>query len=121
MELTVADWQWLLGVNLWGVVNGLRSFVPGMLAHGQPGHVVNTVLPGVTTRAHVGPYSATKHAVMAISESLALDLRERRCPHRRQLPHAGQAGLCARRGRRLLVQHRRRFERRRAMSARTDR
>jgi NAD(P)-dependent dehydrogenase (short-subunit alcohol dehydrogenase family) len=74
--LTVADWQWLLGVNLWGVVNGLRSFVPRMLVHGQPGHIVNTAsYLGVTTRAHVGPYSATKHAVMAISESLALDLR----------------------------------------------
>ena len=39
---TTADWEWVLGVNLWGVVHGVRAFLPGMLAHGEPGHIVNT-------------------------------------------------------------------------------
>jgi len=70
--MPTAVWSWVLGVNLWGVIHGLRAFLPGMLAHGEEGHVVNTasmagLLPGTPT---MSPYSASKVAVVAISESL---------------------------------------------------
>ncbi|MGH9187593.1 MAG: SDR family NAD(P)-dependent oxidoreductase [Acidimicrobiales bacterium] len=68
------DWRWTLDVNLWGVIHGIRAFVPGMVERGE-GHVVNTAsLAGVITAPMMGPYSATKHAVVAISEVLAADL-----------------------------------------------
>jgi NAD(P)-dependent dehydrogenase (short-subunit alcohol dehydrogenase family) len=70
-ELSLADWQWVLGVNLWGVINGLHAFLPRMLAGGEPGHVVNTAsLAGHVAGPFMGPYSASKFAVVAISESL---------------------------------------------------
>lgn len=70
-ELSLADWQWVLGVNLWGVIHGLHAFLPRMLAGGEPGHVVNTAsLAGHVAGPFMGPYSASKFAVVAISESL---------------------------------------------------
>ena len=70
-QLTTADWQWVLGVNLWGVIHGVRAFLPGMLAHGQPGHIVNTAsLAGHVAGPFMAPYSASKFAVVAISEAL---------------------------------------------------
>jgi NAD(P)-dependent dehydrogenase (short-subunit alcohol dehydrogenase family) len=72
--LTEADWTWTLGVNLWGVIHGMRAFVPILLAQGE-GHVVNTAsMAGLTSPPGMGPYVATKHAVVAISEVLARDL-----------------------------------------------
>lgn len=73
-EATIKDWQWITGVNYFGVAHGIRVFVPLMLAHGEEGHVVNTsslagLVPGF------GVYGATKHAVVAMSESLYRDLR----------------------------------------------
>ncbi len=69
--LTTADWSWVLGVNLWGVIHGLRAFLPGMLAHGEEGHVVNTSsMAGLFAAATMGPYCASKFAVVAISETL---------------------------------------------------
>jgi NAD(P)-dependent dehydrogenase (short-subunit alcohol dehydrogenase family) len=69
--LTTADWSWVLGVNLWGVIHGLRAFLPGMLAHGQAGHVVNTAsMAGLVAAPGVAAYSASKFAVVAISETL---------------------------------------------------
>jgi NAD(P)-dependent dehydrogenase (short-subunit alcohol dehydrogenase family) len=66
------DWAWTLHVNLWGVINGIRAFVPPLLASGEEGHVVNTAsIAGLTTHPWMGPYCATKHAVVAISEVLA--------------------------------------------------
>lgn len=75
-ELSLDDWSWLLGVNLQGVIFGLHFFVPAMLAHGQPAHIVNTaslagLLPGC------GAYGASKHAVVSLTESLHCDLRQR--------------------------------------------
>jgi NAD(P)-dependent dehydrogenase (short-subunit alcohol dehydrogenase family) len=73
-ELSEADWQWVLGVNLWGVVHGVRAFVPRMIAQGE-GHVVNTAsIAGLISAPGMGPYCATKHAVVAISECLHHDL-----------------------------------------------
>jgi NAD(P)-dependent dehydrogenase (short-subunit alcohol dehydrogenase family) len=75
-DQTLDDWRWVFGVNLWGVVNGLQSFVPIMRSQGTPGHIVNTasvagLLSGV---AFIGPYSATKVAVVSISETLVQEL-----------------------------------------------
>ena len=70
-----ADWKWVLGVNLWGVIHGIRAFVPVLLAQGE-GHVVNTAsMAGLTSTPLFGPYCATKHAVVAMSEVLYRDLR----------------------------------------------
>ena len=74
-ETSHADWDWTLGVNVQGVVNGLQSFLPGMVAHGQGGHVVNTAsMAGVIGVAGMGVYNASKFAVVGISEALIQDL-----------------------------------------------
>jgi NAD(P)-dependent dehydrogenase (short-subunit alcohol dehydrogenase family) len=75
-DQTLDDWRWVFGVNLWGVVHGLQSFVPIIRSQGTPGHIVNTasvagLLSGV---AFIGPYSATKVAVVSISETLVQEL-----------------------------------------------
>ncbi len=73
-EGSVADWQWIMGVNLMGVVHGLRTFVPRMLAGGDEGHIVNTAsVAGLLTGP--GPYFASKHAVACLSEALYKDLK----------------------------------------------
>lgn len=67
-ELTAADWQWVLGVNLWGVIHGHRVFQPRLVEQGE-GHIVNTSsMAGHTAFNGLAPYHATKHAVLAISE-----------------------------------------------------
>ncbi len=74
-EQTLESWQWVLGVNLWGVVHGIRTFVPRMLAHGGEGHVVNTAsMAGHLSAPFLAVYDATKHAVVTISESLHYEL-----------------------------------------------
>jgi NAD(P)-dependent dehydrogenase (short-subunit alcohol dehydrogenase family) len=73
-ENSLADWHWTLGVNLMGVVHGLRAFVPRMLAGGDEGHIVNTAsVAGLITGS--GPYFASKHGVTCISEGLYRDLK----------------------------------------------
>jgi NAD(P)-dependent dehydrogenase (short-subunit alcohol dehydrogenase family) len=73
-ELSLADWQWVLGVNLAGVVHGIRAFVPRMIQQGE-GHVVNTAsIAGIISAPGMAPYCATKHAVVAVSECLHHDL-----------------------------------------------
>jgi NAD(P)-dependent dehydrogenase (short-subunit alcohol dehydrogenase family) len=75
-ENSERDWQWVLGVNLWGVIHGVRHFVPRMLAGGQPGHIVNTAsVAGLLTAPNMGVYSVSKHAVVALTETLLHDLR----------------------------------------------
>lgn len=74
-ETPLADWKWVLGVDLWGVVHGIRSFVPLMLEQGE-GHVVNTAsLAGLVSTPFMGPYNAAKHAVVTMSETLLKELR----------------------------------------------
>jgi len=76
-ENSVADWQWILGVNLWGVIHGVRAFTPRLIAQNE-GHIVNTAsVAGLISPPGSGAYNATKHAVVALSESLCHDLRER--------------------------------------------
>jgi NAD(P)-dependent dehydrogenase (short-subunit alcohol dehydrogenase family) len=73
-EIPASDWEWCIGVNLWGVVHGVRAFVPDMVSRGE-GHVVNTAsLAGLLTGPGLAPYFATKHAVVALSECLHHDL-----------------------------------------------
>jgi NAD(P)-dependent dehydrogenase (short-subunit alcohol dehydrogenase family) len=77
-ELPVEEWQRVLGVNLWGVIHGLRTFVPVMLASGRPGRILNTAsLAGLTTNVLIPHYVASKQAVIAISETLRLQLAAR--------------------------------------------
>jgi NAD(P)-dependent dehydrogenase (short-subunit alcohol dehydrogenase family) len=71
---TLDDWNWIMGVNLWGVIHGVRTFVPIMLEQGDEGHVVNTAsLAGLMPGR--GIYGVTKQAVVALSESLYSDLK----------------------------------------------
>jgi NAD(P)-dependent dehydrogenase (short-subunit alcohol dehydrogenase family) len=67
--LTTADWEWVLGVNLWGVIHGMRVFLPMLLEQGE-GHIVNTAsVAGLFAAPFMGPYNASKFAVVAISET----------------------------------------------------
>jgi NAD(P)-dependent dehydrogenase (short-subunit alcohol dehydrogenase family) len=76
-ENPLADWQWILGVNLWGVIHGVRAFAPRLIAQNE-GHVVNTAsVAGLISPPGSGAYNVTKHAVVTLSESLYHDLRER--------------------------------------------
>lgn len=75
-QATSDDWAWVMGVNLMGVVHGLRAFVPRMIEAGMPAHIVNTAsAAGLATLAGSGVYCASKHAVVALSECLQHDLR----------------------------------------------
>ncbi|MFY8120047.1 MAG: SDR family NAD(P)-dependent oxidoreductase, partial [Burkholderiaceae bacterium] len=70
-ENSERDWQWVLGVNLWGVIHGVRQFVPRMLAGGQGGHVVNAAsVAGLLAAPNMGVYNVSKHAVVALTETL---------------------------------------------------
>jgi NADP-dependent 3-hydroxy acid dehydrogenase YdfG len=74
-EFEPEDWNWLFSVNVMGVVNGLRSFVPRMMASGEGGHIVNTGSGGsFQSQAVIGAYSATKHAIHAITDALRREL-----------------------------------------------
>jgi NAD(P)-dependent dehydrogenase (short-subunit alcohol dehydrogenase family) len=74
-ERTVADWQWVLGVNLWGVIHGVRVFVPIMRAQDTEGHIVNTAsLAGLVSVPWMGIYNVTKHAIVTLSETLHHEL-----------------------------------------------
>jgi len=70
------DWEWAMGVNLWGVIHGVEAFVPRMVAQKQPGHVVNTAsMAGLIASQGLGVYNTTKYAVVGLSETLQKDLR----------------------------------------------
>lgn len=76
-ESTVADWKWVMGVNVWGVIHGLRVFVPLMLDQKTDAHIVNTAsASGLISYNLSAPYHATKHAVVALSEHLYYALRQ---------------------------------------------
>ena len=76
-ESSLEDWDWVLGANLRSVVYGVKVFVPRMLAHGGSAHVVNTAsIAGLISNSRMNTYGVTKHAVVALSETLFLDLQE---------------------------------------------
>ena len=77
-EHTLADWEWILGVNLWGVIHGIRAFVPRMLAQETECHIVNTAsILGLVRGPGEGPYKVSKHGVVALSETLADELAQK--------------------------------------------
>ena len=77
-ENTLADWEWVIGVNLWGVIHGMRTFVPLMLEQDTEGHIVNTSSLAGLIRGYLhGVYSMTKHGVVALSETLHYELAHR--------------------------------------------
>jgi NAD(P)-dependent dehydrogenase (short-subunit alcohol dehydrogenase family) len=74
---TRKDFEFTMGVNFWGVVNGVQSFVPRLLAQGQGGHVVNTAsMAGLVGMRWLGVYCASKFAVVGLTESLYVELRD---------------------------------------------
>ena len=77
-EAEYADWDWAVDVNLNGVFNGIKSFLPHMLAHGEGGHIVNTAsMAGVLQYSQAGLYVATKFAVVGLSEALRAELADK--------------------------------------------
>src|SRR5262249_35031483 len=77
-ESTLSDWEWVLGVNLWGVIHGVRVFVPIMLAQDTECHIVNTAsIAGLIAYPGAGIYKVTKHGVVPLSETLYYELAER--------------------------------------------
>jgi NAD(P)-dependent dehydrogenase (short-subunit alcohol dehydrogenase family) len=75
-ELTADDWRWVWGVNVNGVIHGIKTFLPKMLAHGEEGYVVNTgSLASFSGHGDYAPYSASKAAVLSISQSLYSEMR----------------------------------------------
>jgi NAD(P)-dependent dehydrogenase (short-subunit alcohol dehydrogenase family) len=86
-ELDETDWRWILEVNLWGVIHGIRTFVP-YLASQDSGHIVNTAsMAALHPVAGLGPYAVSKHAVVALTECLRADLDA-------AAPHVGTTALC---------------------------
>jgi NAD(P)-dependent dehydrogenase (short-subunit alcohol dehydrogenase family) len=74
-ERTLEDWHWVLGVNLWGVIHGIRTFVPFMLEQKDEGHIVNTAsVAGLLSMAALSPYNVSKHGVVTLSECLHHEL-----------------------------------------------
>jgi NAD(P)-dependent dehydrogenase (short-subunit alcohol dehydrogenase family) len=77
-EATWNDWEWVINVNLWGVINGVKVFTPLMLAQNTECHIINTSsIAGLIVGGATAPYAVTKHAVVALSESLYLTLQQR--------------------------------------------
>ncbi len=74
-ECTYNDWDWVMGVNFWGVVNGIQTFIPRLRKHGEGGHIVNTAsMAALLPSAAAGIYTASKYAVRGLSEALRLTL-----------------------------------------------
>lgn len=76
-KIAPTDWDWAIGVNIYGVIHGIQTFVPRIRAHGEGGHIVNTASIGglqVNPNFHTSAYSMTKYAVVALSEALEQEL-----------------------------------------------
>lgn len=87
-RFSIEEWQWLLGVNLWGVVHGVKAFVPGMVERGEEAHVVNTAsISGLIAFPVIAMYTTSKFAVVGLSESLRHDLEAK-------APHVGVSVVC---------------------------
>jgi NAD(P)-dependent dehydrogenase (short-subunit alcohol dehydrogenase family) len=79
VDVSPADWEFVIGVNIWGVIHGIRHFVPAILKHGEEGHVVNTAsVAGFQNRRGTdqGAYSMSKYAVLSLSEALEHELAD---------------------------------------------
>ena len=74
-SISLLDWRWVIDINLMGVVHGVRAFLPYLKSHGEGGHIVNTAsMAGFLTGTGFGPYTATKFAVVGLSEALHAEL-----------------------------------------------
>jgi len=77
LESSQKDWDWVMGVNLQSIIYSIKSFVPQILEHGEEAHIVNTAsIAGLIANSRMNTYNVTKHAVVALSETLYLDLEE---------------------------------------------
>ena len=77
-ETTIADWEWVLGVDLWGVIHGVRVFTPIMLKQDVPSHIINTSsVAGMLSTPGMAAYNVAKHGVVTLSETLHHDLKRR--------------------------------------------
>ncbi len=77
-ETTLADWEWVLGVDLWGVIHGVRVFTPIMLKQDAPSHIINTAsVAGMLSPQGMAAYNVAKHGVVTLSETLYYDLKKR--------------------------------------------
>jgi NAD(P)-dependent dehydrogenase (short-subunit alcohol dehydrogenase family) len=77
VDVPPGDWEFVIGVNIWGIIHGIRHFVPAILKHGEEGHVVNTAsVAGFQNRhgTNQGPYSMSKYAALSLSEALEHEL-----------------------------------------------
>ena len=85
-QATYEDWDWILKVNLGGVINGIQTFIPLITSHGEGGHIVNTAsISGIFVAGGVGVYTTSKFAVVGLSEALRIDL---------EADHIGVSVLC---------------------------
>ncbi|MBK6658180.1 MAG: SDR family NAD(P)-dependent oxidoreductase [Proteobacteria bacterium] len=76
-DMSHADWEWIMKVDLWGPIHGVEAFLPRMIAQGQGGHIVNTAsFAGLVANQGLSVYCVAKYGVVALSECLAKDLRE---------------------------------------------
>jgi NAD(P)-dependent dehydrogenase (short-subunit alcohol dehydrogenase family) len=76
-ELTLADWQWIVGVNLWGVIHGVTTFLPLLERNADGGHIVNTAsMAGLAPVPRLGAYCVTKYGVVGLTETLAMELEQ---------------------------------------------
>lgn len=76
-DLTMADWHWMIGVNLYGVIHGVQTFLPILEANRDGGHIVNTAsMAGLVAPPLLGPYSVTKFGVVALTEVLAAEFAQ---------------------------------------------
>lgn len=80
-EAIESDWEWVLGVNVYGVLHGIRAFVPIMLEQNEPGHIVNTCsMAGLINTPFSGAYNVSKHAALSLTETLYHELRMKQTP-----------------------------------------
>jgi NAD(P)-dependent dehydrogenase (short-subunit alcohol dehydrogenase family) len=87
-ETTLDDWKFVIGVNLWGVIHGVHVFLPHLIANPHGGHIVNTASQaGLVTFPQVGSYAVTKYGVVALTETLAMELAQ-------DHPKVGATVLC---------------------------
>jgi NAD(P)-dependent dehydrogenase (short-subunit alcohol dehydrogenase family) len=87
-ELSLEDWKWIVGINLWGVIHGINVFLPHLIANPDGGHIVNTASQaGLMGFPMVGAYTATKFGVVGLTEALALELAQ-------DHPKVGTGVLC---------------------------
>jgi NAD(P)-dependent dehydrogenase (short-subunit alcohol dehydrogenase family) len=76
-DLTLDDWKWMVGVNLWGVIHGIHAFLPILKANEEGGHIVNTSsMAGLVGMPGLGSYTLTKYGVLGLTEVLAKELEE---------------------------------------------